>query len=351
MCCVQVAALADLIRMASHTVAYTGAGISTASGIGDYASKSKESLGAGARRPKLRTPLEAQPTLAHHVLAQMYKAGHMEYWINQNHDGLPQKAGVPEHAVNDIHGSWWDPSNPVVPMSGQLRTDLFNDMTDWEVRADLVLAMGTSLCGMNADRVMTTCAERALTGDESVFGGVIVSLQRTQYDNIAALRIYAKIDDVASALAEELGLTAAVERSRARKYSLKRALKQAAGRDAGRTAEVSTDVFEVPYDPRTGKLARGGAAPMRWNLTDGARVRLTAGPYTGDEGEVIGRMGDGHWRIQFQHCVNPKRSKRKVPFVRVLGSWWVESAVRGSVPVLPVVNIGSSRGGAGGGGD
>jgi len=351
----KVAALADMIRMASNAVAYTGAGMSTASGIGDYASKSKKSLGAGASRPKLRTPLAAQPTLAHHVLVQMFKAGQLAYVINQNHDGLCAKAGLPESAVNEIHGSWWDPSNPVVPMSGQLRTDLFEDMMEWELKADMVMAIGTSLCGMNADRVFTTCAQRAQTGDESALGGVIVSLQRTQYDDIAALRIYAKIDDVAALLAEELGLTDAVKRARrSGPYSLHRALKAIAGKGALRTAEVSEDIFEVPYDARTGKLAAEGAEPMRWNLTEGAKVKLTAGPYAGDEGEVMSRMSDGHWRIQFKHCVNPKRSKTKVPFVRVLGAWWVESAVLASVPALPIVNIGTSRvtgctrGGAGG---
>ena len=66
----------------------------------------------------------------------------VSYWIQQNHDGLPQKAGFPQYLLNEIHGAWYDPSNPVVPMNGELRDDYFDDLIDWEEKADLVLAMG-----------------------------------------------------------------------------------------------------------------------------------------------------------------------------------------------------------------
>ena len=58
-------------------------------------------------------------------------------------------------AINEIHGSWYDPSNPVVNMAGQLREDLFADLLDWEAKADVCLALGTSMAGMNADRLCT----------------------------------------------------------------------------------------------------------------------------------------------------------------------------------------------------
>ena len=43
---------------------------------------------------------------------------------------VPQKAGFPQEKINEIHGAWYDPSNPVVQFGGNLRTDLFNWMTD-----------------------------------------------------------------------------------------------------------------------------------------------------------------------------------------------------------------------------
>ena len=52
------------------------------------------------------------------------------HWVQQNHDGLPQKAGYPQQHLNEIHGAWFDPSNPVVPMSGTLREDLMTWLLD-----------------------------------------------------------------------------------------------------------------------------------------------------------------------------------------------------------------------------
>lgn len=103
-------AIADLIARSKCCVAYTGAGLSRASGIPDYASK----VQGVVRPPTLRSALDAQPTFAHHVLAALQRRGLLKYLVQQNHDGLPQKAGIPQMAINEIHGAWHDPSNPVV---------------------------------------------------------------------------------------------------------------------------------------------------------------------------------------------------------------------------------------------
>ena len=151
----KVKALADLIRRSRHMCAYTGAGISTSSGINDYASKAgAKSVAVGQQvMKKLASPLLASPTISHRVLAAMHPT-HLKHWCQQNHDGLPQKAGFPQEALNEIHGAWFDPSNPVVPMSGNLRDDLIERLMEWEAKADLVLVLGTSLSGMNADRMV-----------------------------------------------------------------------------------------------------------------------------------------------------------------------------------------------------
>ena len=43
-----------------------------------------------------------------------------------------------------IHGSWFDPSNPVVKYSGSLMDELYSDMVEQAENAELVLVMGTS---------------------------------------------------------------------------------------------------------------------------------------------------------------------------------------------------------------
>jgi len=188
--------LARLVVQSTRTCVYAGAGLSTAAGIDDYATQNKAACDAD----KLRSPMCAQPTLSHRVLCGMYRAGRLHRLIQQNHDGLPQKAGMDQKAVNEIHGSLYAPDNPVIPMSGNLREDLLADVHECEAHADLVIAVGTSLAGMNADRVVHTTADRARDG--KAIGTVVVGLQRTIADTSATLRIFAPCDIVFGRLAE-----------------------------------------------------------------------------------------------------------------------------------------------------
>ena len=68
---------------------------------------------------------------------------------------------MPQHLLNEIHGAWFDPSNPVVAMSGSLRGDLFADLIECERRTDLVVTVGSSLNVMNADLLVVTSARRS----------------------------------------------------------------------------------------------------------------------------------------------------------------------------------------------
>lgn len=143
----------------------------------------------------------------------MHGAGYIHRWINQNHDGLPQKAGLPQEAINEIHGAWHAPDNPVVQMSGSLRGDLFDDLLRCEREADLAIAVGTSLCGMNADRVFISPAQRAAKGQKGQLGSVVIGLQRTVHDEESTLRIFGRCDHVFAALAKELALDVSPARS------------------------------------------------------------------------------------------------------------------------------------------
>ena len=71
-----MAMLAQMFGAASHPIAYTGAGISTAAGIRDYATKGRAVGGA-------RSPLDAEPSEAHRVLVQLHKAGKLTTWVQQ----------------------------------------------------------------------------------------------------------------------------------------------------------------------------------------------------------------------------------------------------------------------------
>ena len=81
-------------------------------------------------------------------------------------------------------------------------------MMEWQHKADLCLAMGTSLSGFNADSVPATAARKCRKGQG--LGLVLINLQRTPYDEMSALRIYAKVDVVMEMLMAELGLEVCV---------------------------------------------------------------------------------------------------------------------------------------------
>jgi len=328
----KIAILADLVRRSSNMAIYSGAGISTASGIGDYASKAANSAGYNQDEiPKAWSPFDAQPTLAHRVLTSMYQAGYVKHWVQQNHDGLPQKAGFPQHHLNEIHGAWYDPSNPVVKMSGNLRDDYFEWLLEWEKKTDLCLAIGTSLAGMNADRVASSAAKRAKRRVPGALGTVIISLQCTKSDSNASLRLFCKIDHAMELLAKELGVTVPEQSL----FSIHLP-------DPG--MQLEEDVFLVPHYGSDGrKLGESVSikkdSMMILDLREDAQVTVSVGPFAGLEGHVFGKQREGHYRIRLMH---PLKGSFLAPKVHILGLWWVQAALDGTVPLLPLVNCGAS---------
>merc|ERR1712032_1124180 len=310
----------------------TGAGLSTSAGILDYASQAAGTLAsstasalpeAGAGQT-FCSPLCAQPTVAHRVLVAMHMKGYMYRWINQNHDGLPQKAGLPQEAINEIHGAWHAPDNSVVQMTGSLRDDLFADLLACEADADLTIAVGTSLCGMNSDRVVATPAQRAARGEAGQLGSVVIGLQRTVLDEGSTLRIFGRCDDIFIALAQELAL------------ALKPALKEG----EFFTPSVLVDradcdyVFAgIQYDS-CGKHSTETASTL--DLRDDAELVIPSGMHAGAVGVVDGFDREGNIRCRFK--LRPKVGRLRAPVAMLLGRWWIQAAVDGKVPLLPVVN-------------
>jgi len=116
--------LADLVTAAERIVIFTGAGISTMSGIPDYRSpgglwtKMQPILfedyiaSEAARREAWRRRFEgadfltlAKPNAAHFAVAALVKVGRAETVITQNIDNLHQDSGVPEGKLIELHGN------------------------------------------------------------------------------------------------------------------------------------------------------------------------------------------------------------------------------------------------------
>ena len=116
--------LAETVGEARCAVVFTGAGISTESGIPDFRSPngiwskikpiyydefvSSETarLEDWRRRFHFRDEFRAaEPNVAHRAIARMIAEGRANAVITQNIDGLHQRAGVPENRLIEIHGN------------------------------------------------------------------------------------------------------------------------------------------------------------------------------------------------------------------------------------------------------
>lgn len=393
----KVKELATLMRLSRKTVAYTGAGIS-ASVIGQAALSGQNKVG-------WKTDTRAAPpTFTHHALGFLGREGLLHGWVQQNHDGLPQKAGFPQERINEIHGSWFDPSNPVVKYSGTLHDRSYPWMREDADTADLCLVLGTSLGGLNADQVATKTAERTLLlpapppgvlapgawimrgrrkglvtavteanlevrfrvsggdsddedseeeddrlldpvtvrNDDRLFklvpsaagglGTVIMNLQQTAQDGKMTLRLFGKSDEIMQMLLPDLGFSLSIVRPPV-------------------WPRVSRAL--VPYDASGRRLTLPGKR-MWLDLSKGQNVRITPGH------NIQGAKQPQYMHIGAKKPVTIKGESRapgvglgtvvrrndetcsfmlQIEGVQMrLGIWWLESAMRGGVDVLPIVN-------------
>ena len=137
---------------------------------------------------------------------------------------------------------------------------------------------------------------------------------------------------------EELGLKAKLNSARKEIYHLPSWCKK-----------EEEDVFQVPFDPTTGLLSSnkltGPEKSMRWDLRIGARVRLTGGPYEGDEGVIIAKSAEGHYKVRFSESIHPIFNVRRRTFCLWLGCWWIETVLlgHGIVPGGKIPFINASR--------
>jgi len=120
------ARLAELLLDAGErgTVVFTGAGVSTESGIPDFRSPggiwsryapieyADYLRDSEMRKESWRRGLEsyasiaaAEPNAAHRAIAEWWHTGLVRRVVTQNIDGLHQKAGLPDAAVVELHGN------------------------------------------------------------------------------------------------------------------------------------------------------------------------------------------------------------------------------------------------------
>lgn len=129
--------IAELIQCTQYCIAFTGAGISTAAGIGDYRGKSgkwteqdrekvaellRDQITCSTSSPTSNSlqrmssdcslvsddgvPYESlRPTYTHEALTKLINMGLLHHIISQNGDGLHGLSGVPEEKLSELHGN------------------------------------------------------------------------------------------------------------------------------------------------------------------------------------------------------------------------------------------------------
>lgn len=227
--------LAALLQQSRRVLAFTGAGISTGSGIPDFRGPG----GVWTRRSpvtfqqflasedarvdyweyKLEGHAEfrdAQPNTGHRALVELERRGVLGALVTQNIDGLHQAAGTSAGRLIELHGTnafvecvrceFREPSTralelfertrlpptcpaceawlkPAVVMFGQaLDMDLLARARREAARADLVLSLGSSL-------VVTPAADVPLVAVARRVPYVIINRGSTPHDHVATLCI------------------------------------------------------------------------------------------------------------------------------------------------------------------
>ena len=117
--------VAGMIAKAGKVVVFTGAGISTESGIPDFRGPGglwtkydpddftiDKFLGSKAQRKKMWERLregglmeEAKPNAAHYAIVELERMGKLSALVTQNVDNLHQKAGSNPALIRELHGN------------------------------------------------------------------------------------------------------------------------------------------------------------------------------------------------------------------------------------------------------
>jgi len=243
--------VASALKGSEFAVAFTGAGVSTESGIPDFRSPAtglwhKYDPEIFTLRYFLRHPAEfykvalgrflpilsAEPNRTHRLLAELERRGLIKGVITQNIDGLHQKAG--SENVVELHGHLRSASCIVcgarVPMEevlrridlgflpprchecgGLMKPDvvLFGERLPAEalrraqamaVECDFMLVLGSSLVVLPAAEIPRIAR---------LHGAKVAILNRdpTELDHIADILCHAELGQFTAALAEELGIS------------------------------------------------------------------------------------------------------------------------------------------------
>ncbi|HEX2570358.1 MAG TPA: Sir2 family NAD-dependent protein deacetylase [Polyangia bacterium] len=228
--------LARWIAESEHLVAFTGAGISTDSGIPDFRGPDGvwTRRDAGLPAPRWKTsPDRVGPNASHRALVELQDLGRLRFLISQNADNLHLRSGIRPELLAELHGNGrlmrclgcdaryereavgWDvdrwgagyrtqrprKGQPACPTcGGRLVSAVVNfgdPLPERELAAaadhaelcDVMLVLGSSL-------VVNPAASLVGVAIESGARVALVNQGETPYDEVVDLRVWAGIGEV-----------------------------------------------------------------------------------------------------------------------------------------------------------
>ena len=210
----RIETLAGWLAEAGYPVFFTGAGLSTDSGLRDYRGPD----GLWTRQAKgLSTPVTdwktAQPNAGHEAIHGLYRLGRVRFLISQNIDNLHILSGIPQDIIAELHGNvarlrCQVCEKTVARDGGSIEcncgAELISSVIDFGMslpqqdmaeafyhseRADLFVVVGSSL-------VVTPAANMPGVALRSGARLVIINQGETPYDAEAGLRFWEGIGEV-----------------------------------------------------------------------------------------------------------------------------------------------------------
>ena len=206
--------LAQWMFESQHMVMFTGAGISTESGLPDFRGPdgvwTRRDKGLSTEWPDLST---AEPNLAHMAILELQESGKLNFLVSQNIDNLHLKSGIRPELLAELHGNvarlrcqrcgtQVDTAaglnkcscggklvSSVVDFGQTLPEKDIEDSFRHARQCDLLVVVGSSL-------VVTPAADVPVIAYEHGARLVIINQGETPLDDIAHLRFDERIGDV-----------------------------------------------------------------------------------------------------------------------------------------------------------
>ena len=228
--------IAQWILASKHVVAFTGAGISTDSGIPDFRGPdgvwTRRDAGLPAPQWRVR-PDQIRPNASHLALAELETLGKLQFVITQNTDNLHRESGISPDRIAELHGNgklmrclgcdrqftreetgWtrgqWGPGYrtdrpkpgqpPCPACGGRLISSVVNFgdplprkeielSSHHAARCDLMLVLGSSLVVQPAASFVSIALQKRAKV-------VLINQGETPYDEVVTLRLWTGIGEV-----------------------------------------------------------------------------------------------------------------------------------------------------------